>query len=136
MPDTRVTHKDELIRGENFFQVPGTGGLVSYKVKINNPGRYYVWVKALSTGAEDNGLHVGINGTWPKSGQRIQLCKGKRKWTWSSAQRVPKNHCGTPNTIYLDVKAAGEHIVSFSMREDGFKLDQFILVKDENFTPL
>ena len=136
LPDTRVTHKDELIRGENFFQVPGTGGMVSYKVKINNPGRYYVWVKALSTGAEDNGLHVGINGTWPKSGQRIQLCKGKRKWTWSSAQRVPKNHCGTPNTIYLDVKAAGEHIVSFSMREDGFKLDQFILVKDENFTPL
>lgn len=136
LPDTRVTDKDKLIRGENFFQVPGTGGIVSYKVKISTPGRYYVWVKALSTGAEDNGLHVGLNGAWPKSGQRIQLCKGKRKWTWSSAQRVPKNHCGVPNTIYLDINEAGEHIVSFSMREDGFKLDQFMLVRDKSFTPL
>ncbi|GAA4236458.1 hypothetical protein GCM10022291_20830 [Postechiella marina] len=135
MPDTRVTHGDKLIQGENFFPIPGTGGIVSYKVKINTPGKYYVWVKAYSSGPEDNGLHVGLNGEWPESGQRIQLCQGKHKWTWSSAQRVPENHCGIPMHIYLNIKEAGEHIISFSMREDGFELDQFILSKDASFKP-
>ena len=34
-----------------------------------------------------------------ESGERMQWCKGKNKWTWSSAQRVEENHCGTPQTI-------------------------------------
>lgn len=135
LPDTRVTHGDALIQGENFFPVPGTGGVVSYKVKINNPGTYYVWVKAYSSGPEDNGLHVGVDGAWPESGQRIQLCKGKNKWTWSSAQRVPENHCGYAQTITLNFENAGEYVISFSMREDGFELDKWILAKDNNFIP-
>jgi hypothetical protein len=135
MPDTRVTHGDILTQGENFFPVPGTGGIVSYKVKINNPGTYYVWVRAYSSGPEDNGLHVGVDGEWAESGQRIQLCKGKNEWTWSSAQRVPKNHCGYTQTITLTFDKAGEHIISFSMREDGFELDKWMLVKSKDFIP-
>ena len=38
-----------------------------------SPGKYTVWVRAFSTRAEENGLHMGIDGTWPRSGQRIQL---------------------------------------------------------------
>ncbi|WP_111706829.1 DUF5060 domain-containing protein [Lutibacter citreus] len=135
LPDTRVTHDDELIAGENFFPLPGFGGIVSYKVKVKSSGKYYVWVRAYSSGPEDNGLHVGVDETWPESGARIQLCEGKDTWTWSSAQRVPENHCGTPQNIYLDFKQKGEHIISFSMREDGFELDKFIITKDKNFNP-
>ncbi len=135
LPDTRVTHDDKLIAGENFFPVSGTGGIVSYKVKITNPGTYYVWALAYSTGSEDNGLHVGVNGDWPESGARMQWCKGKHRWTWSSAQRVPENHCGIPQKITLDFKEAGEYVVSFSMREDGFEFDKWVLVKDKNFIP-
>ncbi|WP_299554144.1 DUF5060 domain-containing protein [Seonamhaeicola sp.] len=135
MPDTRKTHDDKLIVGENFFPIPGIGGMVSYKVKINRPGTYYVWVRAFSTGPEDNGLHVGVDGEWPESGQRIQLCKGKHQWTWSSAQRVPENHCGYPQTITLTFDKADEYIISFSMREDGFELDKWMLVKDKSYIP-
>jgi len=135
LPDTRVTHSDALIQGENFFPVPGTGAVVAYKVHIKTPGTYRVWVRAYSSGSEDNGLHVGLDGQWPESGQRIQLCKGKHKWTWSSAQRVPENHCGDPGTIFLEIKDAGEHIITFSMREDGFEFDTFILTSDLEFIP-
>ncbi len=135
MPDNRITHNDKLIQGENFFPQPGTGGVVSYKVKITNPGTYYVWVRAYSQGSEDNGLHVGVNGEWPESGQRIQLCKGKHKWTWSSAQRVPENHCGFMQTITLTFDKADEYIISFSMREDGFEFDKWVLAKDKNYVP-
>ncbi|AUC21171.1 hypothetical protein BTO15_03165 [Polaribacter sejongensis] len=135
LPDTRVTHDDTLILGENFFPVSGTGGVISYKIKINNPGKYYIWVNALSTGTEDNGVHVGFNENWQESGARIQWCDGKNEWTWSSAQRMPDNHCGIEKTIYLNFDKSGEYVLSFSMREDGFKMDRFILTKNSIFIP-
>jgi len=127
LPDTRRTHDDKLIRGENFCDVAGEMAVLSYKVRFPAPGRFYVWVRAYSTGTEDNGIHVGLNGAWPESGRRMQLCEGKNAWTWASKQRTEANHCGEPGKIWLDVPSAGEHTVQFSMREDGFRFDQFRL---------
>ena len=135
LPDTRVTHGDKLIPGENFSNTPGVMAVLSYTVKFNTPGRYWVWASAYSTGSEDNGLHVGLNGTWPESGQRLQWCEGKHQWTWSSAQRVEHNHCGFPKTIFLDVPSAGVHTLQISMREDGTEIDRLILVNDRAFSP-
>lgn len=133
LPDTRRTHDDKLIRGENFSPEPGRMAVLHYVVQFTKPGRYFVWVRAYSSGTEDNGIHVGLNGMWPESGQRIQLCQGKNRWYWESAQRTEANHCGEPGKIYLDVPAPGRHTVSFSMREDGFALDRFLLTTDPAF---
>ncbi|MCM2680679.1 hypothetical protein [Echinimonas agarilytica] len=135
LPDTRVNHHDVLVHGENFSAHPGTVAVLSYPVHFSTPGRYYVWARAFSTGSEDNGLHIGLNNIWPESGQRLQLCDGKDQWTWSSAQRVEGNHCGVPNSIALDVPAAGVHNVMVSMREDGFELDKLVLTTHSNFIP-
>ncbi|SHJ23267.1 hypothetical protein [Pseudozobellia thermophila] len=135
LPDTRITHDDPLIKGENFSNEPGKMAIVHYKVNINNPGRYYVWVRAFSTGTEDNGLHVGLNGTWPEHGRRMQWCDGKKQWTWASRQRTKEEHCGVPKEIYLDIPRSGLHEIQFSMREDGFEFDRFILTKDIDFIP-
>lgn len=135
LPDTRVTHSDKLIKGENFSNKAGEVGVLHYKVRINNPGRYYVWVRAFSSGSEDNGIHVGLNGEWPEHGQRMQWCDGKNKWTWESKQRTKEVHCGIPKEIYLDIEKAGVHDIQFSMREDGFEFDKFILTKDSTYIP-
>ncbi len=135
LPDTRVTHDDKLIKGENFFPEPGTGGIVSYKVNITTPGKYHIWVRAYSTGTEDNGIHVGIDGEWPESGARMQWCEGKNAWTWSSAQRTEEVHCGVPQKIHLNIKKAGEHLISFAMREDGFRMDQWLMTTDQTYVP-
>ncbi len=135
LPDTRITHDDKLSPGTNFFPKPGTGGIVSYKVNFSKKGRYFVWARAYSSGTEDNGVHVGLDGEWPESGARMQWCDGKNSWTWSSAQRVPDNHCGEPHAIYLNIDEPGDHIISFSMREDGFELDKFILVNQKEYLP-
>jgi len=58
--------------------------VLTYNVHFSTPGRYYVWARAYSTGSEDNGLHVGLNGDWPASGQRMQWCQGKNNWRWES----------------------------------------------------
>lgn len=133
LPDTRRTHDDKLIRGTNFSPEPGQMAVLHYKVKFATPGRYYVWARAHSTGSEDNGLHVGLDGRWPDSGQRLQWCEGKRSWFWESKQRTEQEHCGEAHKIFLDVTEAGEHEIAFSMREDGFEFDKFILTTDRNF---
>jgi hypothetical protein len=135
LPDTRVTHDDPLIVGENFTNEPGLMSVLSYDIEFTTPGRYHVWVRAFSTGTEDNGIHVGLNGQWPESGQRMQWCEGKNEWTWASKQRTDANHCGEPYLIFLDIPAAGMHTVQFSMREDGFEFDKFILTTDRDFVP-
>ncbi|GAA4814921.1 hypothetical protein [Litoribaculum gwangyangense] len=136
LPDTRVTHSDKLIRSENFSEQPGEIGVISYKVNIDTPGRYYVWVRAFSTGGEDNGIHVGLDGEWPESGQRMQWCDGKGHWTWASKQRTKEVHCGIPHAIFLDIENAGIHTIEFSMREDGFEFDKFILTQDIHYVPV
>ncbi len=133
LPDTRRKHADKLTRGVNFSPEPGKMAVLSYKVHVKNPGRYYVWVRAYSTGSEDNGLHVGLDGKWPESGQRLQWCQGKNTWRWESKQRTEKEHCGEPYKIYLDIEKAGPHTISFSMREDGFEFDKWLMTNDREF---
>ena len=133
LPDTRSTSDDFLMSGENFSNQPGRMAVLLYSVRIQNPGRYYVWARAYSTGTEDNRIHVGLNGEWPESGQRMQWCEGKHSWRWESAQRTEANHCGEPGKIYLDIPEAGEHTIMFSMREDGFRLDQWLITTDAEF---
>ncbi len=131
LPDTRVTHGDPL-NGDNFSNDPGKHAIIDYKVKFSSAGKYFVWVRAYSSGSEDNGVHVGINGTWPDSGQRLQWCSGKNQWTWESKQRTNANHCGEAQRIFINVPSAGVHTISFSMREDGFEMDKFVLSKAYN----
>lgn len=130
LPDTRVSHGDELQPYVNYWADTPKGPKIYYTLDIPVPGRYYVWVKALSTGTEDNGIHVGFDNQKPLTGKRIQWCGRKDVWAWSSAQRVPENHCGVPKTIYLDIPTAGAHDIVFYAREDGFEIDQFVLLKD------
>ncbi len=141
LPDTRVTHSDKLIKAmpgnipsdANFSDFPGLMANLHYKVNFTKAGRYYVWARAYSTGPEDNGVHVGINGTFPKSGERLQWCTGKDSWYWNSAQRTDANHCGEDGKIWLDVPSAGIHTITFTLREDGFEMDRWLMTTEAKF---
>lgn len=135
MPDTRLSENDKLIVGENFTNNPGDMAIISYSINVKTPGRYYVWVSCYSTGSDDNGIHVGLNSQWPESGKRMQWCDSKNKWTWASKQRTEAAHCGEPYKIYLDIEKTGRNTLTFSMREDGFRMDRILLTMDKMFIP-
>lgn len=135
LPDTRATPEEELVVGENFINEPGQMAVLEYEVEFNEAGRYYVWASIYSTGPDDNGIHVGLDGEWPDSGRRMQWCEGKDAWTWASRQRTEEEHCGVPGLIYLDIATPGPHLVQFSMREDGLEFDRFALTQDADFDP-
>ncbi|MDA1230771.1 MAG: DUF5060 domain-containing protein [Planctomycetota bacterium] len=135
LPDTRRTHDDKLTNGENFSNVPGKMAVLHYKAHFNTPGRYFVWARSYSTGPEDNGLHFGLDGEWPESGQRWQTV-AKNGWNWDSKQRTEKVHTGVPFQLFLDIETAGLHELNIAMREDGFELDRFVLTtKKEHGKP-
>ena len=79
------------------------------------------------TGSEDNGLHVGIDGKWPSSGARLQFTGRHGQWQWDSRQRTDKVHTGVLGQIWLDVEKPGLHTIMFSMREDGFEFDKWLI---------
>jgi len=135
LPDTRTNHEEKLIPEENFTDKPGVAAVVSYNVNFQKTGRYYIWAKVFSTGSEDNGVHVGLDGQWPESGKRMQWCEGKKTWFWDSKQRTKEVHCGVPFQSYLDIDKVGIHEIQFSMREDGFEMDQWIMTTDKDFNP-
>jgi hypothetical protein len=132
LPDTRRNHDDKLIPGENFSNEPGRMGVLSYKVYFHTPGRYYVWGRIYSTTTEDNGLHVGMDGRWPASGQRMQWTQ-KKAWAWASKQRTPEQHGGEPYQLYLDVDKPGLHVITFAMREDGTEFDKWLMTTRREF---
>ncbi len=43
LPDTRVTHEDKLIKGENFTDEPGTMAVLEYAIGSRKRVRYYIW---------------------------------------------------------------------------------------------
>ncbi|WP_386817782.1 DUF5060 domain-containing protein [Luteolibacter algae] len=134
LPDTRRTHADKLIGGENFTELQGKIAVLSYKVHFNNPGKYWLWARTFTTTSEDNGLHFGIDGTWPDTAKRWQTVT-KNKWHWRSAQRTEKVHIGVPGILTLDVPSAGVHTIQVSMREDGIALDKILLANTREFSP-
>ena len=38
-----------------------------------------------------------------------------------------------PHQIFLDIEKAGVHTIHFSMREDGFEFDKWLMTKDRDF---
>ena len=133
LPDTRRSHDDPLVQGENFTNEPGAMAVLHYQVWFNTPGRYYVWARIYSTTTEDNGLHAGLDGEWPESGRRMQWT-AKNRWAWGSKQRTREVHTGVPGILYLDVKKPGLHTVTFSMREDGIEFDKWLMTTEQNMT--
>ncbi|MEO1270385.1 MAG: hypothetical protein AAFX99_20050 [Myxococcota bacterium] len=138
---------------------PGTGGQIGvvndpdraptliYNITITTPGRYYVWVHARGRGPAANGLHVGLDGTWPRndlidpSTMRLQFRNG---WRWTQTRRGGQQHTGVSGTdeiserdanVWLQIDEPGPHTIELGMREDGLEIDKVVLARDPDYEP-
>lgn len=135
LPDKLRGDRDKLIPGENFNNLPDPPmAVLYYKVHINNPGRYYIWVRTYSTGSEDNSLHAGIDDDWPASGSGIQWSE-RHKWHWSSSRMIDDFNPTEPQRPYIDIEQTGQYTITFSMGEDGAEFDKWLLTLDPGFKP-
>lgn len=132
LPDMRVTSEDTFGPPTAIWHEPGDGPEAEYTMNFPEAGRYYVHIRAYSTGTEDNGIHVGLNNNWPLSGRRLQFCTAGQEWQWSGRQRNSggAGACGAQKTVWITVDEPGDHTFKLTPREDGFEADRIMLIKD------
>lgn len=115
-----MKQKKGAVRRWAIRQGPSASGTYLQAGPVPDPGRYFVWMRAYATGPKDNSIHAGLNSQWPEAGKRRQRCEGKRAWTWASKQRTATSTAVNRARSGWMCPPAGEHIVNFSLREDGF----------------
>lgn len=136
LPDTLYDDNEKKVEGKNYSKTPGQLAILSYNVNFKTSGRYYVWVRGFSANGYDNSIHVGVDGEWPESSQKLFMCQDKwNQWAWSSNQFSNSEKCGGKKRIYIDIKKPGPHKIRFSMREDGFEFDKWVMTKKPTIMP-
>jgi len=133
LPETFTEKNRTQYEGINFSKTPGKVAIVNYKVNFKSSGKYYVWVRGYCSNTLDNSVHVGVDNKWYKNGTALYFCDGQDSWRWSSYLRDYSDNCGTSNKrAYIIINRPGTHTVQFSMREDGFEFDKWVLTKDKS----
>jgi hypothetical protein len=105
-----------------------TGARADYKVKIDSPGTYYVWIRGTVTDGNNDSLHVGLNGQVVSGGTAVG-----GNFPYNSSSWTNKNMQGT--RVSFTVTQAGEYTINLWMREDGFQADKILLTKNSGFVP-
>jgi hypothetical protein len=118
-PDSGVTTDDTTY--------PTTRPELRYRVQINTPGTYYVWLRGYATDDSNNSVHVGLNGQATASADKISTSTFN-SWTWIKSTRD-----GPVAT--LNISSAGLHTINLWMREDGFRVDRVLLTTNSSLTP-
>ncbi len=95
-------------------------------VRFATTGTYHVWVRGLGPSANDDSLHVGLDGAATASSDRITGFTNALGWS--------RNTMDGP-VATLQVSQAGVHTLHVWMREDGFSFDKLILTRTQSFTP-
>lgn len=107
-PDTGRKWENTL---ENLSGAPS----LNYKVEINNPGTYYLFVNMSAPNADADSYHVVIDGKYAYTHNSGDMSGAK---LWKSAS------VGTE-------LSSGEHTITIVPREDGFAINQIVLTTNQ-----
>ncbi len=109
------------------IKAPGETAILSYRIKFTKTGRYYCWARGFNhSNRTANGIHLGLNGTWPESGKDIHWATRKINWSWNFKQSDSSDPL-KQSLAYITIDQPGIHTIQFSMREEGSEFDRFVL---------
>ena len=104
------------------------GPRIGFNISFDQPGTYHVWIRMSGPSGSSDSIHLGLNGmpvTFGANGLGIWGPDGDT-WLW-------KDTMGSRITI--EVPSSGEHQFYIWMREDGVRVDSFVLTTDAEFVP-
>jgi len=103
----------------------GSGGSAKYSFEVAKAGNYIIWGRVLAPNGTSDSFYVsmdsGADSTWDTT--------MSTKWVWDKV-----SHRGGANPVVYNL-ATGEHTLTIGQREDGTKIDEFIITDDFNFKP-
>ena len=99
---------------------------LDYRIQFIKSGPHYVWIRALGVSANDNSLHVGLDGIAYATSVNMGDFGPQLGW---------HNALMNGSLAMIDVPAAGEHTLNLWMREDGVVIDKVVLTTRSGFSP-
>jgi len=112
---------------------------LDYCIQFPVAGNYYFWLRGANddSGGAGNSVHIAIDGANPNAAENNQV--GNNINDWGAVCNTPLGwgwvHISAATTApsFVTVPSAGIHTFRIWMREDGLKIDQFVLTTDPNF---
>ncbi|MFT5124675.1 MAG: hypothetical protein ACI9TH_003395 [Kiritimatiellia bacterium] len=114
---------DGTVINDNFI---GTSPRLDYQVAFNRAGTHYVVLRGYGENSSDNSIHVGINGQFVDTSDRMRENEYELGWSNDTADNIIAS---------LEVPSAGVHTINIWMREDGYFLQRILLSSTPNFVP-
>jgi len=105
---------------------PSLGGYAEYTFNVPVNGSYFIWGKTLTDNNGDDSVYVSVDNRTPDV---WSLAHGGQWWLWDQPSR---SNFSNPRWYEL---AAGQHTLRITQREDGIKIDQFLITNDPYFAP-
>ncbi|MBL8792665.1 MAG: Ig-like domain-containing protein [Planctomycetia bacterium] len=99
---------------------------LDYQVNFVKTGIHYVWVRGLGPTANDDSLHVGLDGAAVASADKVGNLTTAYGWTRNTLDGV---------VATINVTTVGVHTINVWMREDGVVLDKLLLTTNASYTP-
>ena len=103
----------------------GSGGYAKYTFDVTRSGKYIIWGRVLAPNNKDDSFSVSVDGgadsTWDTT--------ISSNWVWDKV-----SHRGGADPVVYNL-SAGKHTFLIKQREDGAKLDEFIITDDLNYKP-
>jgi hypothetical protein len=99
-----------------------------YVAKIETPGTYRVWIRAMAPSRSNDSCFVGLDGKERSTREYHDFEDDPDNFLWSGNLRG-----GDPDL--LEVEEPGLHLFSVWMKENGLLVDKILLTQDLEFTP-
>jgi hypothetical protein len=122
--------------GVNVGQGPSFSPLVYMEYCLDFPvaGNYFFWVRGATddSGGAGNSCHISLDGNAPNQNENNRIDNNNNDWggacpagtlTWGWVYKSAVTGAGS----FVTVPSPGVHTFRITMREDGLKLDQFVL---------
>lgn len=101
-----------------------TSPQLEYTINFTTTGTYYVWVRGYAPNGAGDSVYVSLDDQSPV----ILTALPPRQWAWA-------NITGQGQRLTVEVTEPGEHTLFLWQREDGLKIDRFVLTVDDNYNP-
>jgi hypothetical protein len=97
------------------------GPRLGYNLSFSTSGTFHVWIRMSAPDGGGDSIHVGLNGVPVTFGGVGLSTSPNGEWNWEN--------------IAINVNSTGDHQLHVWMREDGVRVDSFILTTDSEFDP-
>ncbi len=99
---------------------------LQYAVNFTIAGTYRIWARGYPMTGNDDSIHLGLDGVPTATSSNLTWAPVTNTWVWTNITAG-----GAARTI--TVGATGLHTFNMWMREDGTRVDRFVLATDVNF---